>query len=108
MTTTTGPGGPATASGSDGVTRSGFRVRGRVQRVGFRWWTGLQARRLGLTGSVRNAEDGSVEVFVRGTGDAVDEMGRLLQQGPPLARVDAVEPLPYEASDEGDGFHVVG
>jgi acylphosphatase len=108
MTTTTGPGAPATASASDGVTRSGFRVRGRVQGVGFRWWTGLQARRLGLMGTVRNAEDGSVEVHVRGTGEAVDEMGRLLRQGPPLARVDAVEPLRYDASDEGDGFRVVG
>jgi acylphosphatase len=104
---TTGRGGPAIASDSDGVTRSGFRVRGRVQGVGFRWWAGRQARRLGLAGTVRNTDDGSVEVHVCGAGDAVSEMGRLLLQGPPLARVDAVDSVPYTGGDVTDDFQIV-
>ncbi len=44
----------------------GFRVRGRVQGVGFRWWTRRKASDLGLRGTVRNRPDGSVEVHVAG------------------------------------------
>jgi acylphosphatase len=106
-TTLPAPGGRAIASGSEGADRAGFRVHGRVQGVGFRWWTRDQARRLGLTGTVRNAPDGSVEVQVCGTPDAVREMGRLLQEGPPLARVDGVVPLPAGAHGDAEGFHVV-
>jgi acylphosphatase len=90
------------------VKRAGFRVRGRVQGVGFRWWAGLQAKRLGVSGTVRNADDGTVEVHVRGPEDAVAEMGRLLTEGPSLARVDDVDRIPYAATVEDEGFHVVG
>lgn len=72
---------------------AGARVRGRVQGVGFRWWTRAQATRLGLAGTVRNLDDGSVEVHLHGPAAVVDEMVRLLRQGPPGAWVDAVEPV---------------
>ena len=47
-----------------------YRIVGRVQGVGFRWWTRRTAERLSLYGSVRNLTDGSVEVHV--TGGIVD------------------------------------
>jgi acylphosphatase len=88
------------------VAEAGFRVTGRVQGVGFRWWTRAQAIRLGLDGTVRNAADGSVEVQARGPEPALDELERLLNQGPPHARVRAVER--FDASLEGGrtGFDV--
>lgn len=70
-----------------------FRVVGRVQGVGFRWWTRSQAMRLGLAGSVRNAADGSVEVTARGEAAALEELRRLLRQGPPGAWVDRIEEM---------------
>lgn len=82
-----------------------FRVRGQVQGVGFRWWTRSHARDLGLTGSVRNLEDGSVEVRARGSEEALDSLRALLRQGPPHARVTRVEeeaaPVP-----EADSFEI--
>ena len=75
---------------SDEVQRA-CRVQGRVQGVGFRWWTRETARSLGLAGTVRNLPDGSVEVHARGPADGVAELGKRLRDGPAFARVDRVE-----------------
>jgi acylphosphatase len=66
-------------------------VRGRVQGVGFRWWMVEEAQALGLDGWVRNRRDGTVEAVLRGPADAVAEMLRRCEIGPPAARVRAVE-----------------
>jgi acylphosphatase len=71
--------------------RKAFKVHGRVQGVGFRYWTQLQARRLGLRGSVRNCPDGTVDIALAGPVTAVDEMARLLRDGPSAAAVDELE-----------------
>ena len=62
-------------------------VRGRVQHVGFRYWTLEQADRLGLTGSVENLFDGSVEVYFQGLPENVKEMKEKLKRGPSMALV---------------------
>lgn len=51
----------------DGVVRLTVWVHGRVQGVGFRWWTSDRAQELGLAGSARNEPDGTVEVVVEGS-----------------------------------------
>ena len=77
--------------------RRAYRVTGTVQGVGFRWFTRETATSLGLRGTVRNAADGSVEVMAEGPEDALAELRRRLEQGPPGARVSAVEDLATEA-----------
>lgn len=77
-------GGPA-----DGEVR-GYRIRGRVQGVGFRWWTEGTATSLGVSGSVWNCRDGSVEVCAAGTTTALDALEHALCEGPLGARVDSV------------------
>jgi acylphosphatase len=80
-----------------------FRVRGRVQGVGFRWWTQRAASRLGLRGMVWNDGDGSVVVEAWGKSASLSELERLLASGPPGARVDALERLaPPAGADPGD------
>lgn len=71
--------------------RKAFRVHGRVQGVGFRYWTQIQGRRLGLRGSVRNRADGTVEVNCAGPPTAVDEMAQQLLRGPSGAHVSELE-----------------
>jgi acylphosphatase len=66
------------------------RVTGRVQGVSFRYYAEHEARRLGVTGWVRNEPDGSVAAHVEGEPQAVDAMVEWLRQGPPAARVDRV------------------
>jgi len=72
----------------------GWRVTGRVQGVGFRYFVAAHARALGLTGWARNLLDGSVEVQAAGPADALATLEERLREGPPHARVAGLEPLP--------------
>lgn len=78
-----------------------FLVSGKVQGVFFRASTREQAQRLGLGGHARNLPDGRVEVLAVGDADAIDELATWLRQGPPQARVEAVQR--EAAADEGEG-----
>lgn len=81
------------AEGADGPARRAFRVAGRVQGVGFRWWTRRTASALGLGGWVRNEVDGSVVVHVVGSDDSIERLSRLLRDGPSGARVDRLDEI---------------
>ena len=70
-----------------------FRVRGRVQGVGFRWFVEREAHMLGIVGWVRNNADGTVEVLAMGTRDQLLGLRSRLERGPRAARVDDVEEL---------------
>jgi acylphosphatase len=65
-------------------------ISGRVQGVGFRYSCCHEARRLGLSGWVRNTINGDVEVWAEGSREKLDALLAWLRQGPPGARVDAV------------------
>jgi acylphosphatase len=66
-------------------------VSGRVQGVCFRMETSQQAKILGLTGWVRNLEDGRVEVVASGEASIIDQLREWLAQGPSMAKVINVE-----------------
>ena len=67
------------------------RIEGGVQGVGYRYWTERVAGELDLTGWVRNRRDGSVEALFSGPADDVAQMLERCKDGPPSARVTAVE-----------------
>ena len=80
-----------------------LRVRGRVQGVGYRWWTVGQAKGLGLDGWVRNRQDGSVEILAIGTVQALESLIAACGRGPVAASVSVVERV--AAEDDGSlGF----
>ena len=66
---------------SDPVRLTAF-VKGRVQGVGFRWWTRARALELGLVGTATNLADGRVEVVAEGPEDACQALLALLPGGP--------------------------
>jgi acylphosphatase len=68
-----------------------LQVRGRVQGVFFRASTQREARRLGLSGWVKNRPDGSVEILAEGEELSIRELHGWAQKGPSAARVDKVE-----------------
>lgn len=74
------------------MTRA-YRVHGRVQGVGFRWWARSVAEDLGLGGTVRNLGDGSVEIHAAGPAERLEDLKESLRAGPRFARVDGVEAL---------------
>lgn len=65
-------------------------VHGRVQGVGFRWWTRSRALELGLTGYAANRPDGRVQVVAQGSRDACEQLLRLLQSEKTPGHVDNV------------------
>jgi acylphosphatase len=73
-------------------------IRGRVQGVWYRGWTVAEATRRGLRGWVRNRRDGTVEALLAGPRDKVEAMIDACRDGPPAARVDAVERFTADAA----------
>jgi len=66
-------------------------VSGRVQGVGFRYSAARQARALGITGTVANLPDGSVEVLAEGPLPDLERLLEWLRDGPPGAHVYGVD-----------------
>jgi acylphosphatase len=80
-------------------------VRGRVQGVGYRYFAQHAAVGLGLTGYVRNLDDGRVEVYAVGTAELLDELAGMLHRGPRWADVRGVEEM-EAAMEGGSGFQI--
>lgn len=69
-------------------------VTGRVQGVGFRYFTQLEARKRGITGRASNLRNGQVEVIAQGEADALAEFLQILRQSPlPYGKVTDVSVL---------------
>ncbi|BBZ27838.1 acylphosphatase [Mycolicibacterium madagascariense] len=88
----------------DAPVRVSAWVHGRVQGVGFRWWTRARALELGLTGFAANKPDGRVHVVARGPRDACQRLVDLLKDGATPGRVDTVVYDWSEAGDPIEGF----
>ena len=85
-----------------------FLLSGRVQGVGFRWYTREAAAVENLAGWVRNLPDGRVEALVQGDREAVDRFGRQLARGPRGAHVDDVETFDEVPGGSSAGFEIRG
>jgi acylphosphatase len=81
-------------------------IHGKVQGVGFRWWTRSLAARLGLSGTVRNLEDGTVEVRAAGEPEALRRLAEALARGPSAARVERVQEDDWAGAPEPGEFRI--
>lgn len=81
-------------------------VSGRVQGVGYRWFTSSEASRLGCVGWVANQHDGTVRVVAEGSRVALERLEAVLRVGPAGARVDDVRAQWDVATDEYSRFAV--
>jgi len=85
-----------------------YRVTGRVQGVGFRWFARDAAMGEGVTGFVRNLPDGSVEAVAEGEREALDRFEWKISGGPAGGRVDHVERETGPATGRYGEFSIKG
>ncbi|MGN1400082.1 MAG: acylphosphatase [Bacillus sp. (in: firmicutes)] len=65
-------------------------VSGRVQGVGFRYFTAMEAQKLGIKGWVRNTADGDVEIEATGEAQQLELFIKAVNEGSPFSRVKGV------------------
>ncbi len=77
-------------------------ISGKVQGVGYRFWTLQQAKKLGIVGWVKNLPDSRVEAVLMGNHSSIETMVKLCESGPPPAKVDniSVSWIKYEEMKE--------
>lgn len=83
-----------------------IKISGQVQDVGFRYSTIQLAKKLNLTGWVRNAEDGGVEILAQGEENNLQKLLDWAQDGPPNAQVKNIEFEWGEIKSRFDKFEI--
>jgi acylphosphatase len=83
-----------------------YVISGRVQGVGFRFFTEAAAAREGVNGWVRNLSDGRVEARIEGDLAAVDRVEAALRRGPASARVEHVDVEDLAPDGRTTGFAI--
>jgi acylphosphatase len=95
------------ATSYDGREESrAYRLEGRVQGVGFRWWSSREGDSLGVRGWVRNLPDGGVELHAAGPSEALDELEARLRRGPGGARVSDLQQTGAGEDLPEEGFEI--
>jgi acylphosphatase len=83
-----------------------YIISGRVQGVGFRYFTHAAAMRENVHGWVRNLPDGRVEASAEGDAEAIDRFEAALRHGPRGARVEHLEVEHTTPAGRDTGFVV--
>lgn len=81
-------------------------IKGDVIGVGFRAWTKIQAKIIGVTGWVRNRDEISVEAQIQGEEEKVNQIIELVKKGPPVSHVSDVQIFWQEPKEIFDQFEI--
>lgn len=82
-------------------------ISGFVQGVGFRQFVKYHARKLGLSGWVRNLPDGRVEAVIQGEQKLVERLIYMCHKGPVISQVEHIDASSEEVIEHFTGFHIV-
>ena len=82
---------------------------GKVQGVAFRYYTKLNADRLGVLGTTENIADGSVRIYAFGEEEVMDEFIRWCREGSPASSVEEVRvtELSVELGEQYEEFIIL-
>jgi acylphosphatase len=77
-----------------------YIFHGRVQAVGFRYFTYRTAKKLGVKGTVKNLPDGTVELIVNDDSPNIDKLIERIKEGNGHIRVDKIEQYEHESNKQ--------
>ena len=80
--------------------RLSIRVSGRVQGVGYRYFACEKAQHYGISGWVRNCDNGDVELEAQSSGEILDLFCAALHKGPRGGHVDKLETREIPPAEE--------
>jgi len=75
-----------------------YIFHGRVQGVGFRYFTKQLAKKYNIGGSVRNKADGTVELIINDASNNIDEFIEGIKKGNGFMRIENIEKYDYESN----------
>ncbi|MFD0966416.1 acylphosphatase [Seminibacterium arietis] len=81
-------------------------IYGRVQGVGFRYFTWKQTKNIGIRGFVKNLNDGSVQVIAKGNTEQLTQFCQILKRGSIFAKVSQIIEKDYLGEVSGEKFYV--
>lgn len=84
-----------------------FLIYGRVQGVGFRFFTLREAKRIGIVGYVRNRQDNSVQIIAQGTDAQLAQLAQWLKKGSPMAKVERILIQDYSNKQQFRDFQII-
>ncbi len=90
------------------IQRVELRIYGRVQGVYYRAHALEEARKLGLTGWIRNEPDGSVRCQVQGSRDRIEAFIAWAWEGSPQAHVRHVDVKEIPVEEGEESFRITG
>ena len=83
-----------------------FLIKGKVQGVFYRATAKEVAEKLGLSGWIRNTDEGEVEAMATGTGEQLQAFANWCRKGPPRSRVTGIDET--DAAEEAfTGFKII-
>ncbi|MEK7096684.1 MAG: acylphosphatase [Patescibacteria group bacterium] len=83
-----------------------LHIKGDVIGVGFRAWTKIQAKIVGVTGWVINNDENFVEAQIQGEEEKIKQIIELIKKGPPVSHVSDVQIFSQEPKEMFDGFEI--
>ena len=84
-----------------------YRVEGRVQGVAFRYHTSVEAKKLGITGSVKNMTDGSVEIYASSDIETLSKFESFLRENPGNSVVEKIEKYDVKKYTKHEMFKIL-
>lgn len=83
------------------------KIYGNVQGVGFRYFVKNAADALGLKGWVKNSDDGSVELSIQTSSEALDQFANVIEKGNGFSRVDCIDIIELVESAQYKRFEIL-
>ena len=81
-------------------------VHGRVQGVGYRYFTQMKVSQFGITGWVKNLSEGGVEIVAVGEKENLEQFMESLQVGNPFSKVTDVNFTEIENTEPFHSFKI--